>query len=293
MEARRAVLLVGGPDAGKTNYLVRLWLAIDRKIGRLQADRSPDDLEYLMSGAEIQLGGKFVPHTPREVNNRSVIPVRDANTTEGVSGTLIVPDYSGEEWMEIYRKREWSEDWESLISDVCGCLLFVRVDSNQLVSPLDWVTCEKTFSSVPAAMSYSPESGTPTQAVLVDWLQCLRQAFTDRVGGHFRPRIGIVIAAWDLVPADRQADGPDRYLAAEFPMLEQFMQSNTDRFNFGVFGVSIFGGDPENEPDFLAKYLNDPIKAGYVIQSVNGVVNRSGDLTLPVAWAMGFQDEID
>jgi hypothetical protein len=296
MNNAQAVLLIGGPDAGKTNFLIRLWLAIRKKTGRLRAEGIPADLEYLETGVDKLLRGEFAPHTPREVHNRIVIPVKESNAGES-HATLIIPDCSGEEWLAIYRKREWSQEWEDVVSDTCGCLLFVRVDSDQNITPLDWITCTKVFGS-PMNLPDSPENGggeheTPTQVIMTDWLQCLRRAFTERVGGFFRPRIGIIVAAWDRIPMEQQHLGPEKYLDTNFPMFKQFIDTNEDYFNFAIFGVSIVGGDLRNAPGFREEYLKgDPHKTGYVVHCLKGVVEKANDLTIPVVWAMGLNISI-
>lgn len=296
MAASQSVLLIGGPDAGKTNFVTRIWLAIDESKGSLRSDGLPDDLEYVQDGAEKLLGGDFVARTSREVHHHIEIPVQASGRAQVRHAKLVVPDCSGEEWMKIYRLREWSAGWEEAISELCGCLLFVRVDSDQNVAALDWITCERLFGT-PAILpdisgDESEDFKPPTQVVLTDWLQCLRRAFTSRVGGSFRPRIGIVVAAWDSVPAEQQAAGPEAYLESNYPMLMQFIRTNAKHFNFAVFGVSIVGGDLENAPDFRRDYLNgeqDPADRGYVWHSLDGRLVQAYDLTLPVAWAMALE----
>jgi len=137
MKENRSVLLIGGPDAGKSNYLFRFWMAISRGGGSLVSDGLPDDVEYLRAGADALLQGNFAPRTSTEVHNRSHVPV----TSSRGAGHLIVPDCSGETWMEVYNKREWSLDWDELISDRTGCLLFIRAGSDRIVQSLDWIIC--------------------------------------------------------------------------------------------------------------------------------------------------------
>jgi hypothetical protein len=134
------VIIVGLPDSGKTNYIMRLWLALRDSASAVHSDGVPDDIEYLETGAAELLGGKFAPHTPHEVSNVARIPVSytrpDGNATKGL---LIVPDYSGEIWETVYQKRVWSEEWEEILGKSCGCLLFVRAESEHMVQDLDWI----------------------------------------------------------------------------------------------------------------------------------------------------------
>ena len=287
--SRHSVLLIGGPDAGKTNYVFRLWLAIKSNVSFLHSERLPDNLEYLEAGASDLLRGDFAPHTPSDVHNQCVIPIRYSNASGETCGDLIVPDCSGEQWLGIYRKREWTEKWDQLIKEGCGCLLFVRVDSDQIVAPLDWISCAALYGKPLDEGAPDPESIAPTQIVLTDWIQCLRQAFTAKVRGQYRPRIGVIVGAWDLVPEDRKALGPTAYIAKEFPLLGQFMEANEESFQFAVFGLSVVGGDLKNEPAFRKSYLDgEPLSSGYIVHSLDESVVSIPDLTVPVAWALGL-----
>ena len=243
IRASRSVVLIGGPDAGKTNYICRLWLAIKSANGLLRPAGLPDHLDYLEAGAEELLGGNFAPHTPSGVHHECVIPFEHASTSGTTKGQLVVPDCPGESWIQVYKTRHWSDMWERLIEEGCGCLVFLRADSDQIIPHLDWINCVELFGK-PLDES-APEYDTPTQVVITDWLQCLRQAFTRRVRGNYMPRIGIVIAAWDLLPTDQQQARPDDYLNENFPLLSQFIRANGHRFHFATFGLSVMGGDPQ------------------------------------------------
>ncbi len=160
------------------------------------------------------------------------------------------------------------------------------------MQPLDWMTAETLFGSsvLQAPLVEDRQTETPTQVILIDWLECLRSAYTDIVSGSFRPRIGIVVSAWDLVPTDRQNLGPSQYLNTEFPMFMQYLESNSDLFDIAIFGVSIVGGDFQTEAGFRDRYLQgNPFQSGYVIHSLNNGLERSSDITLPVVWAMGWE----
>src|SRR5262249_61462218 len=62
-----SVVIVGGPDSGKSNYIFRLWLAINDANGAICADGLPDHLDYLQTGSQSLLRGEFAQKTPHDV----------------------------------------------------------------------------------------------------------------------------------------------------------------------------------------------------------------------------------
>src|SRR5207253_11426775 len=140
-------------------------------------------------------------------------------------------------------------------------------DSDQVVAPLDWVSFHKLFGTAAPGGDVSPtEESAPTQVVLVDWIQCLRKAYTAKVGAEFRPRIGVVVAAWDRLPTEQQDTAPLDWITSNFPLLGQFLRTNMSRFEFRFFGVSVVGGDLKNDAKFRADYKGEnPNEAGYVV----------------------------
>lgn len=257
---------------------------------------NPDDLDYLAAGADHLLRGEFAPHTPQDVRDATEIPVKRVSSGDDFHGSIVVPDWPGEQILSIFRTRQWSNEWEARISPGCGCLLFVRVDSPELIAPLDWINCHHLFGGPVPAVPPEEHAGKkpkpPTQVLLVDWVQFLRQAFTDRVGGSYRPRIGIVVAAWDLVASDQKIAGPAAWVASNLPLLAQYIGSNSKDFEFAYFGVSVASGDLNADQEFKKAYLKgDPRTAGEVVHSLSGEVETSTDVTLPVAWALGLVDE--
>src|SRR5581483_5361049 len=134
-----SVILVGGPDSGKSNYIFRLWLAISNNEGCMSANGLPTHLEYLKDGCQSLLKGEFAQHTPHDVYSENVIPFRAATSDGMRTGEVVLPDCHGERWISIFKKREWTREWEDRIAEPCGVLIFVRAASDQLESPLDWM----------------------------------------------------------------------------------------------------------------------------------------------------------
>lgn len=287
MPATSSVVLVGGPDSGKSNYIFRLWLAMNQGSGKLRCDGLPDQLDYLQAGSQSLLKAEFAQHTPHDVFSEDTIPFKIGDDPNSRHGKLVVPDCFGERWMSIFRKREWSRDWEARISQPCGILLFVRATSDQLVSPLDWIQCEQMWGTPVGAGQH--DAKVPTQVVMTDWLQFFGAAMVDRVRHNYRPKVALMIAAWDRVPPDSQKAGPSAYLSQEFPLLSQFVNANDDRFDFATFGISVAGGDFDHQPGFKQQSLDsdDPVSGGYVVHELRGAPALEKDMTLPIAWIMG------
>lgn len=139
---RRSIILLGGPDSGKTNYIGRLWPSFKKRKGVLRAERLPDDIAYVDGAVEHLMQGSFAPRSDRnlEVGRADFsITVRGANG-KGELTELMVPDISGELWTRTVTTFEISQEWLTVLNDAEGAIVFVRAHSDQIVQPLDWVT---------------------------------------------------------------------------------------------------------------------------------------------------------
>ena len=274
---------------GKTNYLMRLWLAIHGGNSGIKSDGLPDDIKYLQAGSDMLLKGKFAPRTLLDDFNKSEILFKISDESSARRGKLIFPDYNGEMWEKIFQAREWSGEWDKNIRDTCGCLIFIRAGSDQIVAPLDWMMATELFGSAAPSLSEDKPFEIPTQVMLVDWLQFLRDAFTKLESDKFIPRVGIIVSAWDLVAEDQKEAGPDEWLMKEFPMFSQYIEANSSKFDFATFGVSIVGGDFDKDLNFRTNYLDqNPHESGFVVSMENGELETSSDITMPLVWALGL-----
>lgn len=279
------VIFVGGPGSGKSNYLFRTWIAIEREKGLLVKNGLPPELEYLHEGASILLDGKFAPHTSKDTKLICEIPIGQRDHPKS-TGTLVVPDATGELWLDLYNKREWPMMWDDLVATNCGFVLFVCVGSPHNVPALDWIACERFYGS-----EVLPKpTGVPTQVMLVEWLQILRSITKRKLGNNFKPRLSVVVTAWDRVPTSRTQEDPRDYLETEFPLLAQFIYADAHGFEARVFGLSVVGGDLELDPKFHDEYLrSEPSGQGYTVCQVRGATERSGDVLIPIYWALGIE----
>lgn len=58
----RSIVLLGGPDSGKTNYIGPLWLALDHGKGALHAAEQPTDIAFVLSVADHIFQGLSLIH---------------------------------------------------------------------------------------------------------------------------------------------------------------------------------------------------------------------------------------
>lgn len=322
---RRSIVLLGGPDSGKTNYVGRLWPSFKRRKGVLRAERMPDDIAYVDGAVEHLMQGSFAPRSDRnlEVGRADFsISVRGANG-DGALTELMVPDISGELWTRTVASFEISREWLDVLNEAEGAVVFVRAHSDQNVKPLDWVTArnilqldadeklaveaatdggdEPTKANAPMveaeqlpannegndAVELTSEPDLPTQVLLCELLRYLDLCLANRANGG-RPHVAVVVAAWDLLDAKVRAGGPIAYLRREFPLFAGRL-ADTGRLDVKLFGLSAVGGDLEGDEEFRKRYLEQDItEQGWVVaEDERGTWTEVSDVMLPIAWAMG------
>lgn len=278
----RSVVLLGGPDSGKTNYIGRVWPALDAKQGRLQIAQQPDDITFVLEVADHLNSGNFAPRS-EHADARRDFEVIVTEEKGGAQTAIVIPDISGELWLNAVKDSEISSDWMDELRQADGALLFVRVGSDQDVRPLDWVTSKKMM----AKLGNGEDSSVATQVMLCELLRFLEVSLADRPDGG-RPRVSIVVSAWDMVDVGKFAKGPKEYLQHEYPLLAGRLD-DIERLDLLVFGLSVVGGDLKVDPD-----CRDAVQEGgldgrgwVAVQNSEGKWERDDDLTLPIAWVIG------
>lgn len=209
----RSVVLLGGPDSGKTNYVGRLWTALDAGSWRLKAAQQPDDIKFVLGVADHLYFGNFAPRS-EHTDQRRDFEVVVVDQLGGDETAIIIPDISGELWRNAVLDCEIAPDWMEELRRAHGALLFIRVGSDQDVRPLDWVTSQKMLTKLGGI----EEPGLPTQVMLCELIRFLEVTLAKRSDGS-RPRLSVVVSAWDLVDAQKFAQGPNAYLEREYPLL--------------------------------------------------------------------------
>ena len=313
------IILVGGPDSGKTNYLARVWESIRSKTGSLVAPRPPSDITFVEEALEHLLKGGFAPRSDPNVAESThsfAISVRKSGQGTGPTANIVVPDVTGEMWKKALETYELPRAWMDSLKDASGALLFVREGSDQNEAALDWVTCaallqlqadaegskgEHAPSEEPApgevgqgsgnskggeaVVEYKPRVRIPTQVALCELLRFLEFGLKRGDGGA-APRVAVMVTAWDRLDKERRMQGPLAYLTSEYPMLAGRLKDITT-LEVKAFGVSVVSGDfadPKFKDEFFNRRFRD---AGYVVTD-DKPSEMLPDLTLPLSWVMNI-----
>ena len=282
----RNVILVGGPDTGKTNFIGRLWIAVQSDDCALSAYAPPDDIRYVEEVVASLYRGQFAPRTNKNLDaelGSLVIPVALNDSERERVSELVIPDISGEIWEKAVETSELPSDWMERLETADAALLFVRVLSDTNSVPIDWV-------SNPELMQHQGDDGQqkriPTQVILCELLRYLELQLSTRPEAK-KPRIAVVVTAWDLLDVERSAAGPHGYLQKEYPLFAGRL-SDIENVDIMVFAMSIFGGDPEADNEFRDRLLKSELHSvGYVRFDSNGSIEEDSDITIPIAWAIG------
>ncbi len=280
----KSLILVGGPDTGKTNYLARLVAHLRDGDGALVATRLPDDMRYIEDALDYLMKGEFAPrshNTAYELSGEIMIEIR--SKVDDRKAQLSVPDVSGETWDEIAKTAEISQEWLDRVRAANGALLFVRILSDLNVAPLDWVTAPEMLALV--GEGDERQFALPTQVMLCEFLRLLDENL-DRSDGD-APRVGVVITAWDRLDGETRAGGPRAFLHREYPLLAGKIASASG-VDIGIFAASVVGGELADET-FKAEYLDgDIIERGYIVDATASEAQIGRDITRPISWVLRF-----
>jgi hypothetical protein len=279
-----SLIMIGQPDSGKSNYLGRTWENIRTGDGTLCLVDA-EDIEYLEGLLSHLLHGHFAPRSDKNIElSRHDIALTVKRRDSDEHFELIVPDVTGELWKGAVANSDLPQEWMDSLEEAKGALLFLRVGSEENHQPLDWVTSRDLLRIL--GSPGGGEVATPTQVVYSELLRFLQIKLGKRWANVHR-KVALVITAWDRLDPEYRFRPPIEYLKKEFPLLAGRIE-NAGGLEVRLFGMSVVGGDLENDEEFRSRFRNGDIKDfGYTVLEANGnQVSQEKDLTLPLSWLM-------
>jgi hypothetical protein len=266
--------IVGLPRSGKTTFLAAFWHLVNagEVSTTLALSKLVGDHRHLNAIWEAWRRGDEVAHT--SLAGEAIVSIHLQDIGTGRDVTLGFPDLDGESFRQQVQRRICNTAYVNGLDGPGGILLFIMADG-----PIDGVTLTDLSAVLEGAADHKGSSREwtphllPQQVQLVELLQFLqRPPFHRR-----RRRVAVVVSAWDAVLTPRPS--PNEWLEREYPLLHQFLQTNTASFDLRVYGVSAQGCDLKSDQ-------KEELLKGVPSERVQciGPDGESHDLTDPVAW---------
>lgn len=285
----RSFFMVGMPESGKTTYVVSLCRSViygdKQTLLRLDQAELPngfDNIEELImqlegyERLERTRGGKKydidIPFIDKEENNV----------------LLSIPDLSGEFFAHLVCDRRIKKEIGEKLICADEILFFINTDTMLGEKRLDVnekstiklvnestkleVLEQNTDKLVDNKLIVEQQSNKTNQSEVVELLQSILYLLNER------KKIKFIISAWDKIEKESEYNtlSPEDYIKAKLPLLHQFILSNSEKFDYQIWGVSAQGGDFDNEED-LARLQKEG--ASNLARIIDGEKQISYDLT--------------
>ncbi|TWU55927.1 TRAFAC clade GTPase domain-containing protein [Rubripirellula reticaptiva] len=260
--AGKSIIMVGGPNVGKSHYTFQLYGRLSSKTCGLKLRAMPNQ-ELFQEGLDRLNRGLAAKHTSTaQYDNADLLLTDD----EGNDFDLLWPDYGGEQISQMLATRGVDEAWQSRLMSAHGILLFIRPDTildfkNIVDQPIELELKsrdEKKSESTDCRLTLE------TQVGLVELLQILLFAGQlNRVTRLSSPKLTILMTCWDEII--NPSGTPAKVLQGRLPLLHQFITSNWREDSVNVYGLSALGRSlDKKKPDPEFAKLG-PSSQGYVV----------------------------
>ena len=271
-QSQEHALLIGGPDSGKSTFLVQLYGRLRHGSGALSLASAPESLGPVRDGLARLSEGFPVRHTSAgsEIAQELTTKRRDGTTLR-----LSIPDYPGEAVDELVDARRVSPRWCNLAVQSTNWNLFVRVE--RMVS----------LPGLPAREEATPaEAGRagelPLDIRLVELLQILRHERQRATPANTHPPdLTVVLSCWDEIPDRPEVVAPAVILQQRVPLLHSFVATNWGPSRHQVVGLSaqgrpLAGDKPDTEFIDLG-----PESMGYLVRPDGSKTEDLSELLTP------------
>ncbi|MFT7036825.1 MAG: hypothetical protein ACJA2S_005365 [Cyclobacteriaceae bacterium] len=267
------ILIIGGPNTGKTHFGIQLYERINSRQFEFKIDpqNRPSDLSIFEDGLKNIYNGKRAAHTEASANRSIELKITDEKNSEV---KLAFPDYAGEQITSIVDNRKVNDLWQDYIENSTSWVLFIRL--NELTTLEDIVN-----KGIPSAEEIQKRNSQPPPvkiseaAFYVELIQTL--AYIKGLSTYspiVEPNLTVVLSCWDELdlPEDQV---PSTLLQERLPMLFDFLNNNWQNESLSIMGLSSTEKSLTDDPneDFMDK---EPINFGYFVDKGG---SRNKDLT--------------
>lgn len=277
------ILIIGGPNTGKTHFGIQLYERINSRQFEFKIDpkNRPSDLSIFENGLKNIYNGQRAAHTEAGANRSIELIITDEKNSEV---KLAFPDYAGEQITSIVDNRKVDDLWQEYIENSTSWVLFIRLNE---LTPLEDIVNKGIPSAeeIQKRNSQPPPVKVSEAAFYVELLQTLayiKGLSTFSPISH--PNLTVVLSCWDELEIP-EGKVPSTLLQERLPMLFDFLNNNWQNESLSVIGLSSTERSLTDEPDdeFIDK---EPINFGYYI---NKKGDSQRDLTLSIKDFIGHE----
>jgi hypothetical protein len=277
------IVLLGGPNSGKTHYAGQLYGRLQRSDGVLRLRReegAPEDISALQEVLRNLENGCATPHTPISTWAEVSLPLID---NVGSKFDLRWPDYGGEQLKQIFSSRLVNKDWQEKLSKASGWVLLIRLNAE--------VTYKDAFERL--AKPEKPEiaeqvdldiiKAWDSNAYWVEILQLLLHiANLGTVAPLQSPRLAVLLSCYDEL--GNPEESPAELLANKLPLVASFIRNNWCTETVSIWGLSALGQELTGSSNAETFIDDGPERQGWVIPPDG--VDPDVDISLPIKWLL-------
>jgi hypothetical protein len=275
------VLIIGGPNAGKTHFGGQLYGRLNSRLFSYKIDphNRPSDLTIFQEVIDRLSEGKRAGHTEASANRNIELKVIDENNNNVV---FAFPDYAGEQVNFIIDNRLINTLWKQYIDTSSSWLLFVRLDDVKDIEDI-------INRGIPSAEEIQKRNSTPPPVKVSDaahFVELLQMLLYIKgiptMNKINKPNLTIVLSCWDLLTLPNNTL-PDVVLKERMPLLYHFVKNTWSDNSLSIIGLSSTEKTLTDEAD--EEYIDKlPINFGYII---NQKGKKQKDLTLSILTFIG------
>lgn len=277
MKKQTNILIIGGPNVGKTHFGGQLYGRLQTRNSFYKIVSPPENLVIFKEVLESLNDGKSAGHTNVAANDVLELEIEN---NKGARSLFSFPDYGGEQVRSIVNDRRINKTWKDQIEKSDAWMLFIRPDDIPAIEdivnrglPAQDVLEKRNKDVGPLVLSRS--------AFYIELIQMLLYTKKSSTNSQLKsPLLTIVLSCWDCVEEHVKGKLPKDVLKEKLPSFYSYIAASWRENAFTVIGLSSTEktlSDKTPDQEYIRK---GPENFGYIITE-NGQKER--DLTLSIA----------
>lgn len=275
------VLIIGGPNAGKTHFGGQLYGRLNSGLFnyKIATHNRPADLTIFQDVLDKLSEGKRASHTEASANRSIKLVVNDKNNDEI---TFAFPDYAGEQVRSIVDNRQVNKTWKDYIEQSNSWMLFIRLDEVKQIEDIINRGIP-SLEEIEKRKKEKPPVKLTDAANFVELLQMILHIKGISSSSKIQePNLTVLLSCWDILDLPEKTI-PSEILKERLPLFYYFIKNNWLDFSLSIIGLSSTEKTLTDEPD--DDYIErTPIDFGYIITSEG---EKQKDLTLSINTFIG------